>query len=410
MTGVTAFGGLSGRPAPATRDLVAVAKEGAAALGRGDAAAARSAFDTVVAAGRATPQLWLLLAQANFQLDDRAQAHTALDRLLALDRANLDGMVMKGELFDRAGDDRAATTWFEAALRTAPATGQLALVTLAALNRAEAALASASKHFNTHLRHELAIAGVDAAAVHPRFAEALGIATGAAAIFPQAPTSFYYPRLAAIPFHDPADFTWLAAVAAAAPAICAEVEAVIAAENGLAPYVERPENRPSKEHSLLDDARWSAYHFWREGKPVAAHHAACPATVAALAHAPMPVIPGRSPMALFSILAGGTHIPAHNGMLNTRLIVHIPLIVPPGCRLRVGNEVRAVKAGVPLIFDDSIEHEAWNDSGEPRAILLFEVWRPELTLAERTALTAMFGAVGSYDDAAAGAANTRRPA
>lgn len=83
-------------------------------------------------------------------------------------------------------------------------------------------------------------------------------------------------------------------------------------------------------------------------------------------------------------------------MLNTRLIVHIPLIVPPGCRLRVGNEVREVQAGVPLIFDDSIEHEAWNDSGEPRAILLFEIWRPELTAVERAALTAMFGAVSSY--------------
>ena len=70
-------------------------------------------------------------------------------------------------------------------------------------------------------------------------------------------------------------------------------------------------------------------------------------------------------MGLFSILAAGTHIPPHHGMLNTRLIVHIPLIVPAGCRLRVGNEVREVRAGEPLIFDDTIEHEAWNDSAEP---------------------------------------------
>ena len=387
-------------------DLAAIARNGVAALGRGDAVAARTAFDTVAAAGRATPQLWLLLAQANFQLDDRPLAHAALDQLLAVDRANLDGMVMKGELFERNGDERAASTWFEAALRTAPNAGQLAPVTLAALGRAEAARDAAAGRFDAHLRRELAATGVDASAVHPRFAEALGIATGAAAIFPQAPTSFFYPRLAAIPFYDPADFPWLADVTAAAPAMRAEVEGVIAAENGIAPYVERPENRPSKEHGLLGDARWSAYHFWREGVPVAAHHAACPVTIAALANAPMPVIAGRSPMALFSILAGATHIPAHNGMLNTRLIVHIPLIVPPGCRLRVGNEVCQVEAGVPLIFDDSIEHEAWNDSDEPRAILLFEVWRPELTLAERAALTAMFGAVSSY----AAAANTRRPA
>jgi len=103
-------------------------------------------------------------------------------------------------------------------------------------------------------------------------------------------------------------------------------------------------------------------------------------------------------MVLFSILAPGTHIEPHNGMLNTRLICHLPLIVPPGCRLRVGNHVRAVEAGKPMIFDDSIEHEAWNDSDSPRAVLLFEIWRPELTAAERAALTAMYESVSRYDE------------
>ena len=379
-----------------TDDIETTARNGVAALSRGDAAAARDAFDAVAAAGRATPQLWLLLAQANFQLDDRPAAYAALDRLLDADRANLDGMVMRGELLDRDGDARAAVSWFEAALRTAEGARDVAPVTRAALARAEAARDAASAKFDLHLRSRLAADGVDAAKVHPRFAEALAITTGATAPFPQAPTSFFYPRLAAIPFHDPADFPWAAAVAAAAPAMRAECEAVIAAQTGLAPYVEAPENRPSKEHSLLGDARWSAYHFWKNGDPVVEHQATCPETVAAVESAPIPRIAGRSPMALFSILAGGTHIPPHNGMLNTRLIVHIPLIVPAGCRLRVGNEVRTVEAGVPLIFDDSIEHEAWNDSAEPRAILLFEIWRSELTAAERTALTAMFGAVSSY--------------
>ncbi len=118
--------------------------------------------------------------------------------------------------------------------------------------------------------------------------------------------------------------------------------------------------------------------------------------MAALAAAPMPHIAGRSPMALFSILQPRTHIPPHNGMLNTRLICHLPLIVPDNCRLRVGGETRAVRAGEVLLFDDSIEHEAWNDSDAPRAILLFEVWRPELTDAERHALKVMFESVTQY--------------
>ena len=65
-------------------------------------------------------------------------------------------------------------------------------------------------------------------------------------------------------------------------------------------------------------------------------------------------------------------------MLNTRLICHIPLVVPGECRLRVGAETREVVEGKAMIFDDSFEHEAWNDSNSVRAVLLFEIWRPEL--------------------------------
>ena len=102
-------------------------------------------------------------------------------------------------------------------------------------------------------------------------------------------------------------------------------------------------------------------------------------------------------MVLFSILEPGTHIVPHCGMLNTRLICHLPLIVPTGCRLRVGNHSRDVEAGKMLIFDDSIEHEAWNSGDAIRVILLFEIWRPELTAAERAGLTALYESVSAYD-------------
>jgi len=113
----------------------------------------------------------------------------------------------------------------------------------------------------------------------------------------------------------------------------------------------------------------------------------------ALSRLPIPKIEGRSPMALFSLLRAGAHIPPHNGLLNTRLICHLPLIVPPDCRLRVGNEIRFWEEGRALIFDDSIEHEAWNGSDQTRVILLFEIWRPEITIEEQGALTAMFEAI-----------------
>jgi aspartyl/asparaginyl beta-hydroxylase (cupin superfamily) len=104
-------------------------------------------------------------------------------------------------------------------------------------------------------------------------------------------------------------------------------------------------------------------------------------------------------MALFSKLAAETTIPPHNGLLNTRLICHLPIIVPENCgALRVGNEERRWVEGEMLIFDDSIEHAAWNKSKHERVILLFEVWRPELSADERELITMMLKAVAEYSE------------
>jgi len=192
-------------------------------------------------------------------------------------------------------------------------------------------------------------------------------------------------------------FPWVAEFESSVPALRAEIEQVLADDRGLQPYVQESADRASRGHSLLDDARWSAFHLWREGKPVEENARRCPLTMRLLERAPLPRIDGRSPMALFSILRPGTHIPPHNGMLNTRLICHIPLVVPPGCRLRVGAETREVIEGEAMIFDDSIEHEAWNDGDAVRAILLFEIWRPEISEHEKVALTALFEAVSGYE-------------
>ncbi len=87
---------------------------------------------------------------------------------------------------------------------------------------------------------------------------------------------------------------------------------------------------------------------------------------------------------MFSALAPRTHIPPHTGESNARLVVHLPLIVPENCgSLRVGFEQRAWRVGEALIFDDSIEHEAWNNSDELRVVLLFDVWNPQLTQQDR---------------------------
>jgi aspartyl/asparaginyl beta-hydroxylase (cupin superfamily) len=118
--------------------------------------------------------------------------------------------------------------------------------------------------------------------------------------------------------------------------------------------------------------------------------------MAALEKVPLSRIGSRTPAVLFSRLEPGAHIPPHTGLLNCRLICHLPLIVPKGCWLRVGNETREWEEGKLLIFDDSIEHEAKNPAEDLRIILLFDVWRPELGEEERAAISSIFEAIDRF--------------
>ncbi len=377
-------------------DYESIAQSGVASLQHGDAAAARIAFDQVVDAGRASVQLWLLLAQACEALNDDDAMITALAPVLQQEPHNLYALVMRGELDVRRGDDRAADSWFGMALSAANQSQSLPPNLVAKLNAAQEWTSQSAKRFSFHLRSQLALNGIEPGLTSARFSEAMDILEGRTQPQLQQPTSFYYPRLPQIPFYDSVDFGWIAELEAAVPAMRSEAAAVLADGKGLGPYVEADPTRPNKAHKLLGSADWTAFHLWRNGMEIEENAARCPATMAALAKLPMPRIHERSPMALFSILKPKTHIPPHWGMINTRLICHIPLIVPENCRLRVGNETRAVAGGAAMIFDDSIEHEAWNDSDETRVVLLLEIWRPELDATERRALTTMFEAIGNY--------------
>src|SRR5690606_9679173 len=106
--------------------------------------------------------------------------------------------------------------------------------------------------------------------------------------------------------------------------------------------------------------------------------------------------PGFGPNVVFSLLQPHTQIPPHTGSSNARLIGHLPLIIPEKCRFRVGNETREWKMGEAFIFDDSIEHEAWNDSDEIRVVMIFDAWNPYLTEAERALISTIMQAHNAY--------------
>jgi aspartyl/asparaginyl beta-hydroxylase (cupin superfamily) len=369
-------------------------REGVAAMQRRDATLARARFATVTTGAPEIGPAWLLLAQACHLAGDGPAEDAALVRLLAIDPVHVRGLIMTGDRKRALADPRAATAFYQKAVTEAGRMSGLPPALAADVARVQAVLDAQADDYASHIDRTLAAAGLDR--VGGRVGEALALATGRATHYPQQPTSFFVPGLPTRPFYDKPAFDWVPAIEAATDAIRTELRSVMDADGAFPPYLAVDPGRPQRAHSLLGKADWGAFHFYRDGAPIVDNAARCPATMAALSQVPLPQIRGRSPMALFSRLEPGTHIPPHNGMLNSRLICHLPLIVPPGCRMRVGNAVHHWREGEMLIFDDSIEHEAWNDSGQTRVILLFEVWHPDLDAAERAALTTVYEAVGAF--------------
>jgi len=377
----------------------AAVRAGVDALRQGRPEEARRLFEQVAQAEQCPlPPPLFLLAQACRHCGDDPAAERALDKLLLSEPLNIGALILKGDCRGRAGDTRAAVAFYATALATAPQAGPLSPALAAELKRVEAISSEAGGDFERKLEGHLAGAGIAPGARSRRFQAALDILTGRKQVYLQEPSSFYFPGLPQIEFYEREAFPWLAALEAAAPAIRAELEALIGSGEGFEPYVRRHVGRPKPVNPLFEDPSWSACYLFENGLPTE-FAARCPLTMAALDRAPMPVIAGRSPMALFSLLRPGTHIQPHHGLLNTRLICHVPLIAPPGCRLRVGAEVRAVEPGKALVFDDSFEHEAWNEGTGIRVVLLFEIWRPEIDEEDRRALTAMFEAITLYQGA-----------
>ncbi len=366
-----------------------LARAGAAALQAGRAGEARASFERLVAAGMVNAQIHLLLAVSCRGLGDRAAEEQALDAVLAEDGGNLRALIMKGDCRQAAGDDRAASSFYATATANAARKASLPDDLRAEVARAEQVSKDNAARYRARLEAHLG-----AAPQSERFRELLALMFGEKEIFFQKPSAYYFPGLPQIQFYDRADFPWVEAVEAAAGDMRAELEAVLAEDGLFRPYLEAAKDRPNYDfHGMLGNPDWSTLHLFENGAPVARNVARCPKTFAAVQAAPLCHITTRAPSVLFSLLKGGARIAPHHGMINTRLICHLPLIVPEGCGFRVGNAVRQWEEGRLLIFDDTIEHEAWNDSGEDRVVLIFDVWRPELSAGERRSVAAMFEAI-----------------
>ncbi len=310
---------------------------------------------------------------------------------------DLKALLARADNFAARGDVRAAVAFYQTALKSVRDPRLLDPQTLAQLQRGQAFVVERAREFQRSLEKAMVRANPPHPAETLRLSHSIDILKGERQVYPQQPSVFYYPYLTQRQYFEREEFDWVPALEAATPAIREELAALVDEGADFRPYVENDPDRPHRDfHGLNENNDWTALYLWRDGKPVDANAKRCPRTMAALEQVPLSRIGSRTPAVLFSRLEPGAHIPPHTGMLNCRLICHLPLIVPKGCWLRVGNETREWKEGKLLIFDDSMEHEAKNPTDELRIILLFDIWRPELGEEERAGISAIFDSIDRF--------------
>lgn len=371
---------------------------GIQALQAGNAESAKRYFLQKIASQSVTVADFLGLALAWRSLQNIAAAMDALDQALQLEPSNLNALVLKGDWLLAQQDKRGATHCYGLAINIAKNQTELPADLQQTISRVSRLADEINGQIQQHIIDKLHQKQVDLSASNPRFNQALDLLSGKKERYEQQPRAFFYPELPTIQFYDPTSFSWAEKLAAATGEIVQELQAVLETGQGLQPYVAKEEQGPSGHvNALLDDNKWQAFFLYKDGEPIEENIARCPNTMKALQEIPFPKIKGRGPMVLFSILQPGAKIAPHTGFLNTRLICHLPLIAPANCYLRVGNEVREWQQGKLMIFNDAIEHEAWNDSNETRVVMIFDIWRPELTQAEQGDIANLLSAVDSFN-------------
>lgn len=377
---------------------------GIKALQAGNNKEAKATFRNAIDQGHASSRVWLGLALSSIAGRDTKAAEHAIDQVLALEPNNLRALIIKGDIVFARQELQAAAAHYGLALRLSAALNNPPPVVIADLKRIAKRQQEISRRFQDHLLDQLANVGYRRTTASDRFNKALDMLLGKmerpleTRSYPQSPHTFYMPDIPYHTFYPRESLNWLETLEAQTDVIQGELEALLRAQlDSFKPYIHSGIDRPQgSDTDLLDSDDWTSAYLWEDGRPVEPVIERCPATTDIMEELPLTKINGFSPSVLFSKLAPGARIEPHTGLVNTRLICHLPLIVPDECGLRVGNDTRVTQRGSAWAFDDSIQHEAWNQSEQPRVILLFDVWRPELDESERLFIRTLLESVKNY--------------
>lgn len=218
----------------------------------------------------------------------------------------------------------------------------------------------------------------------------------------QKPTFFFFPGLPATPYIDKGLTPEIEDLEAKTAQIRDELLALLPGAAGRERVFHAGELEEANLRGLTEPPSWNGYYFFRHGERRAENCGACPVTSAALDELPLARVPGHGPEVLYSVFSPGTHLLPHCGVTNTRVVGHLPLLIPENCALRVAGEDHHWREGEVVVFDDTYEHEAWNHSDRTRVVLIFDLWNPFLSQAERAAISALVIAMGEFRASVAG--------
>jgi len=207
------------------------------------------------------------------------------------------------------------------------------------------------------------------------------------------------PGLTATPWWDNKSFPWMKEIEANYEVIKQEL-LNLKNQKGFQPYrgpswVSKIKAKDGVGTVSTDSGDWNVFYLFLHDMKFTENCKKCPKTVEIIEK----YFPRQYNHAFFSAVTPGTHIMKHNGPTNKKLRFHMPLIGVEGSKLRVGEEIKAQKAGECYVFDDSFEHEAWHDGENTRITLIVDFWHPDLSNSEVKFLTLLQNARMRYERA-----------
>lgn len=382
------------------------------ALARGELPDARRMLERAAELEPEQPEVWKSLGIVHLAADQAVDALAAFERALQLDPQHFVSRLHRGAALERLGRIYDAIASYYGAIVAAQNQGLwLSEATTAPGLRVAVRHAMRSVNENRRrlfldllapLRQRY---GIDSLR---RVEQGLMIYLGdVPANYPdprQRPKFFYVPGLRTQPYFERGLFPWHADLEKHTDLIRGELRGVLADSQVMEPFLGTNDNRLLKEQKLLagtrGEAQWNSFFFHRHGEVFEQNAKLCPRTTEVLNSLPLVHIREHAPEVLFSVLTPGSHILPHHGITNTRLVTHLPLIIPEGCAIRVGGIEHTWREGRCVTFDDTFEHEAWNRSDKVRVVMILDSWHPDLADAEREAIALLVGGIGDFNRAA----------